>query len=133
VNDISMFPWTKRRHDEARGKLLLLLWRDLHDVLLPVLLDTHAAAEMGETIKALMAVAPPSRANGRVSAAKRRIAAHIRLSPKAAAVDAVSHALGYGVVSLWLESQTLDGADALAVHEETEVIINTALRETPQP
>lgn len=102
-------------------------------MLLPVLLDVDTARDLEAAIAGLMAVVPSSRANGRVSAAKRRIAAQIRVAPKNSAVEAVSQAQAYGIVALWLESQTLEGADATAVYDETEAIINAALRKAPQP
>jgi hypothetical protein len=42
VTDPGIFPWQRRRHDEARARLLLAQWRDLHDMLLPTLLDAQS-------------------------------------------------------------------------------------------
>jgi hypothetical protein len=129
-----MFPWTRRRQDAERCEVALTLWRELHEMLVPVLLDVDAARGLGAAIRELIAVTmPEGRSDRRLSNAKRLLAAHIQGAPKASSAEAANLSRAYGVVTLWLESQTLGGASAQMVYEETAAIINAALHKVPAP
>lgn len=122
-----MFRWFKKRRDEERARVLLDIWRDLHDQLMPILMDAQAARELETAIHRLM-----------VSHARKKprasLAVHAKRAPAdTPAIQATPDAHAYGIVSLWLEAQALRGADAAEVRDETNAIITAALREAPLP
>jgi hypothetical protein len=113
--------WFRRHWLEARTRVLLGMWEDLDSRLLLILADEQHALEVATAVEHTFDILGRHyRFNELSNSDKKVIAAELRRQAKTRSILDPNGAHGFGLVCLWLESQTLGNDEARLVCREVE-------------